>query len=194
MALTAARCVSESSARCPNLLALAGYALQALFAVRHQTAEDYRCGVIRRFRLPAEGVADHLRGNPRFQANEIRELFDIVTEWWGPLAASDKQYLGVLGTARTVFTAFSDPAPSRTLKFGCEPGDGSATIDFGTAADAEDRRTVYLFRAACPARTRWLRGRSKACYFESILDSPNAGRRAAKCPWPRTSLTSSTGS
>ena len=159
MSFAATRCVDEPAPGGPNMLSLALAALQTFFTdrTRHATA-----------------VAKHLRGDGRFEDGEVPDLLDAITDWWKPLAGSENQFLGLIGTARTVFTPFADPVPSRVLRFGCEPGDAPATLDFRADVARRDGegRTVYLFRAGLSREDALIARAVKASYFQAVLDCP----------------------
>ena len=169
VSLIAARSVENPPAAGPNLLCLAGEALQALFAGRpnHKYTNA---------RFPAAAVAIHLGRDTRFKSGEVGALLESIRQWWNPLAEAERQYYGVVGMARTVFPAFSDVVPSRAIRFGCEPGDRS-TIDFAEAVDGTgDRRRVFVYRVGLDRQHELVAKVVKASFFEAVLNNPR--RRA----------------
>lgn len=69
VSFVAARPVDDPPAGGPNLLSLAGDALQSLFAGKPQTEENHRYA--RHARFPAAAVAMHLGRDTRFRGGEV---------------------------------------------------------------------------------------------------------------------------
>ena len=159
-----ARCLDEPAPG-PSALALAKDALQGLF----NGGKSFHAGAI----------AKVLREDPAFRSGEVPQLLGKITSWWEPLSEVERQYQGLLGTAGMCFSAFSDPVPSRVLRFGCEPGDAPATIDFRDDVEREvgEGRTIHVVRAGL-SRTDALVARAiKAAYFGAVLESPRRAER-----------------
>ena len=69
---------------------------------------------------------------------EGRDVLDRVAVYWEPMSRIDRQYAGVLATARTACSALADATLARRLYFGCEPGYAAAceageVLDFARA-------------------------------------------------------------
>lgn len=164
------RCLDEPEPG-PSALALAKDAIQMLFNV----PPCFHVGAI----------AEVLRKDPGFQSGEVPQLLEKIISWWKPLAGVDRQYQGLLGMGGMCFIAFSDPVPSRVLRFGCEPGDAPPTIDFrdDVERDVGEGRTIYVVRAGL-SRTDALVARAiKAAYFGAVLESPRRAERG-ECDMP----------
>ncbi len=172
--LLAAQTVRDSAPGGPSLLAVAGDVLQSLWTLKPARNKRFSYGEDEggsqaggEFLLAP--VARFLARDPRFRAGETGKLLGQIDQWWCPLAAAERQYLGLVGTARTVFSAFSDPVPARALRVGIEPG--RATIDFRQAVDNEAERTVYVYRAGLRREDALIARTVKARFFEAVLDS-----------------------
>ena len=83
---------------------------------------------------------------------EGRDLLLRVRSYWSVLATIDRQYAGVIATARTACVEFASPALARTLYFGSEPGLRTAhaqaaienALDGGAAAESFQRMVAAL--------------------------------------------------
>ena len=191
LAAMSMRCLDDSRLRpSPNVLALAGGLLRALFqvdAAGGSTAAgdgQDRLDVQARGRLPAAVVAHALR--PLADSGEAEEALSLVEDYWLPLSRASNQYTGVLTFGQQCFWEFSDAAPAWTLRFGAEPGaerDGpSGAFDFAAAVDDMERRTVFLVQPALGGGRSLIAKALKASFFEAVLNSPKRLRRGGDMP------------
>lgn len=173
---------AEHPADGSNILALAGDALEAVFALTADQPDAH--GEYRWAETPflAVAIADHLKGQPEFRSGEIPKLLRDIATYWKGIAISERQYVGVLGMARMVFNAFADEVPARVLRFGTEPGDGDPTVDFRAAVDADDRCTVFVLRPGLHRENALVARALKALYFETVLDNPRRQHDGARMP------------
>ena len=116
VALASVRCPERLSSRRggepgPNVLALAGHALQSLFGLKS----------VGEARFVAAAAAERLR--PLMRRGETSDVLNSIVDYWNAMAdpESTGQYTGAFGHTRTCFYAFADPVPARSLYFGCEP-------------------------------------------------------------------------
>ena len=155
----------------PNVLALAGHALQSLFGLK--SVGDAR--------FVAAAAASHLR--TRMPSGETGDALDAIVDYWHAMADQEYvgQYTGAFGHARTCFYAFADAVPARSLYFGCEPGFRAAidhyssnvsVLDFAASVDSNCGRAIYVFQPALNSAEDSLVAKAmKALFFEAVLNS-----------------------
>ena len=173
--LASVRCPERLSSRRgggsgPNVLALAGHALQSLFGLKRVGDAAFI----------AAAAASHLR--TRMPRGETGDALDSIVDYWNAMADQEYvgQYTGAFGHARTCFYAFADPVPARSLYFGCEPcfvaavgeyGSNVAVLDFAESVDAERGRTIYVFQPSLSSAEDALVAKAlKALFFEAVLN------------------------
>ena len=118
------------------------------------------------------------------EPGEARDLLGRVVDYWLPMVAIDRQYAGVLATARGACAEFADPAVSATLYFGCEPGyaaarDAGMVRDFAQAVGRDGGGRVMVFQPALTGGGTLAAKALKASFFEAVLNDPD---RAAGAP------------
>ena len=116
-------------------------------------------------------------------SGEARDIFDRVVHYWTPMVAIDRQFAGVLATARAACEEFAEPLVSRMLYFGCEPGYPvaracTAALDFPRLVSRDGDGDLVLFQPACGGVGSLLAMSLKALFFEAVLTDPDrvAGR------------------
>ena len=185
VALASVRCPERLSSRRggepgPNVLALAGHALQSLFGLKS----------VGEARFVAAAAAERLR--PLMRRGETSDVLNSIVDYWNAMAdpESTGQYTGAFGHARTCFYAFADPVPAHSMYFGCEPcfeaalgqyGSNVSVLDFAASVDAKGERTIYVFQPSLSSAEDALVAKAlKALFFEAVLNSeprrePNHG-------------------
>ena len=113
---------------------------------------------------------------------EGRDALDRVLGYWTPMARIDRQYAGVLATARNACSELAGPA-STTLYFGCEPGYAGCgpgrKPDFSRLVARDADGTLALFQPPRGGTGSLVAMALKALFFEAVLDDPD---RAAGSP------------
>ena len=118
---------------------------------------------------------------------EGRDMLDRVVEYWEPMSRIDRQYAGVLATARTVCSALADAAVARCLYFGCEPGWDAArraglALDLARAVSRAGGGPLVLFQPALNGPDELVARALKAAFFEAVLNDPDRARGGADLP------------
>ena len=112
---------------------------------------------------------------------EGRDVLDRVVGYWEPMSRIDRQYAGVLATARTACSALADAALARRLYFGCEPGYAAAraageVLDFACAVSREGGGPLVLYQPALGGPDELVARALKAAFFEAVLHDPDRAR------------------
>ena len=112
---------------------------------------------------------------------EGRDVLDRVVGYWEPMSRIDRQYAGVLATARTACSALADATLARRLYFGCEPGYAAAceageVLDFARAVSREGGGPLVLYQPALGGPDELVARALKAAYFEAVLHDPDRAR------------------
>ena len=118
---------------------------------------------------------------------EGRDVLDRVVEYWEPMSRIDRQYAGVLATARTVCGALADAAVARCLYFGCEPGyaaarKAGAVLDLARAVSRAGDGPLVLFQPALNGPDELVARALKAAFFEAVLNDPDRARGGGDLP------------
>ena len=179
--------------RGPNVLALAAWALTGRLTAAPPDAED---GTVA---LPGEEGAPPPRGwlfaraARRARAvwgkepGEGRDVLDRVVEYWEPMSRIERQYAGVLATARSACDALAEDAVARCLYFGCEPGWDAArraglALDFARAVSRAGDGPLVLFQPALNGPDELVAKALKAAFFEAVLNDPDRARGGGDLP------------
>ena len=113
---------------------------------------------------------------------EGRDALDRVLGYWVSMVQVDRQYAGVLATARIACSELAGPA-STSLYFGCEPGyvqcGPGRKPDFSRLVALDADGTLALFQPPRDATGSLVAMALKALFFEAVLDDPD---RAAGSP------------
>ena len=122
------------------------------------------------------------------EPGEARDLLGRVIDYWLPMVAIDRQYAGVLATARGACAEFADPAVATTLYFGCEPGYAAAreagTVrDFAKAVSRDGGGRVMVFQPALTGGDTLVARVLKASFFEAVLNDPDRVAGAPDVPF-----------
>ena len=115
------------------------------------------------------------------EPGEGRDVLDRVAEYWAPMSRIERQYAGVLATARTACSALADAALARRLYFGCEPGYAAAraageVLDLARAVSREGGGPLVLYQPALHGPDELVARALKAAFFEAVLHDPDRAR------------------
>ena len=185
-----ARARGEVGGRGANVLALAAWALTgpltALVPDDHTVTVPAVAGPAGRGWLFAR-AARRARAVWGDAPGEGRDVLDRVVEYWEPMSRIDRQYAGVLATARTACSALADAALARRLYFGCEPGYAAAreageVLDFARAVSREGGGPLVLYQPALHGPDELVARALKAAFFEAVLHDPDRARGCEDLP------------
>ena len=116
---------------------------------------------------------------------EGRDILDKVLGYWAPMVRIDRQYAGVLATARVACSEFAGPA-STSLYFGCEPGYAGwgpgRKLDFSRLVARDADGTLVLFQPPRDGTGHLVAMALKALFFEAVLDDPDRSRGSGDVP------------
>ena len=121
-------------------------------------------------------VARTLLGNGERWSQEGGDVLERVVAYWEPLAAVERQFAGVLGSAVASAAPFASPAVASTLYFGVEPGCLGARrerLDFARAVSRVGEGAVFVFQPARDQLDNLVAVALKALYFEAVLADPD---------------------
>ena len=113
------------------------------------------------------------------EPGEGRDVLDRALGYWADMVDITSQFAGVRSSARVACSEVADPAISRTLYFGCEPGyaaaraSGAARCDFATAVSREGTGRLTLFQPARDGLDALVAMALKALFFEAVLSDPD---------------------
>ena len=164
-------------ARGPNALALAAYVLQGPLV---ELSPDDASGGWLFTRLAR--AASYVWGR---DSSEARQLVDRVLHYWKRMADIDRQYAGVLATARAACSDFADPHVASTLYVGCEPGArglGAGACDFARVVSPDCDGRVLLFQPSRDGLDILTTKVLKAKFFEAVFDDPVRASGAPDLP------------
>ena len=118
---------------------------------------------------------------------EGRDVLDRVVGYWEPMSRIERQYAGVLATARTACSALADATLARRLYFGCEPGYAAAreageVLDFARAVSREGGGPLVLYQPALGGPDELVARALKAAFFEAVLHDPDRARGCEDLP------------
>ena len=121
------------------------------------------------------------------EPGEGRDVLDRVVEYWEPMSRIERQYAGVLATARTACAALADAEVARRLYFGCEPGYAAAreageVLDFARAVSRAGDGPLVLFQPALHGPDALVAKALKAAFFEAVLNDPDRVRGGEDLP------------
>ena len=186
----AERARGEVGGRGPNVLALAAWALTGPLTAPMPDGHTVP--------LPGEaGPPPHgwpfARAARRARSvwgdapGEGRDVLDRVVGYWEPMSRIDRQYAGVLATARTACSALADAALARRLYFGCEPGYAAAraaglVLDLARAVSREGGGPLVLYQPALHGSDALVARALKAAFFEAVLHDPDRARGCEDLP------------
>ena len=185
-----ARARGEVGGRGANVLALAAWALTgpltALVPDDHTVTVPAVAGPAARGWLFAR-AARRARAVWGDAPGEGRDVLDRVVGYWEPMSRIDRQYAGVLATARTACSALADAALARRLYFGCEPGYAAAreageVLDFARAVSREGGGPLVLYQPALHGPDELVARALKAAFFEAVLHDPDRARGGGDLP------------
>lgn len=116
---------------------------------------------------------------------EGRDVLDKVLGYWAPMVRIDRQYAGVLATARIACSELAGPA-STTLYFGCEPGYAACgpgrKPDFSRLVARNADGALALFQPPRDGTGSLVAMALKALFFEAVLDDPDRSRGSGDVP------------
>ena len=170
--------------RGPNALALCAWALDGPLALpitariletQELNAPTWLFARLARLAMPVWGGAP----------GEGRDLLLRVLTTWKAQAAIERQYAGVIATARTACAEFASPTLARSLYFGCEPGFRAAhaeAVDFGALVSREADGRIVLFQPQRDGLDGLMAMALKALFFEAVLSDPDRVRGVADTP------------
>ena len=153
----------------PNVVALASWALGS--ALLQSPSND--SGVVNARWLFARVARC---ASSVWTSGEARDVLDRVVQYWPPMVAIDRQYAGVLATARAACEEFADPSVSTTLYFGCEAGygaararAGAASPDFARLVSRDGDGSLVIFQPSRGLAGALVAMSLKATFFEAVL-------------------------
>ena len=166
-----------------NALALASWALAGELV--QPPSEDDSVPVERRWLFAR--VARRATSLWPSDFGETPELLDQVHRYWTPMVSIDRQYAGVLATARSACAEFAQAGAATRLYFGCEPGyrpdQASAPAhDFPRLVSRDASGAVVLFQPGRDPLDTLLALSLKALFFEAVLSDPDRVRGGADLP------------
>ena len=173
-----ARARGEDGQPGPNIVALTSWALGSPLL---QSPSDDLAEVKERFLLAR--LARCASSSSAWPSAQARDVLDRVLHYWTPMAAIDRQYAGVLATARAACDEFSDPSVSGRLYFGFEPGYSAARSsveapDFPRLVSRDGDGSLVLFQPPRGFVGALVAMSLKSLFFEAVLTDPDrlAGR------------------
>ena len=185
-----ARARGEVGGRGANVLALAAWALTGPLTA--PVPDDHTVTVPAEAGPPPHGwlfarAARYARAVWGRTPGEGRDVLDRVAEYWAPMSRIERQYAGVLATARTACSALADATLARRLYFGCEPGYAAAraageVLDFARAVSREGGGPLVLYQPALHGPDELVARALKAAFFEAVLHDPDRARGGEDLP------------
>ena len=185
-----ARARGEVGGRGANVLALAAWALTGPLTAL--VPDDRTVSLPGEASPPPRGwlfarAARYARAVWGDAPGEGRDVLDRVAEYWAPMSRIERQYAGVLATARTACSALADAALARRLYFGCEPGYAAAraageVLDFARAVSREGGGPLVLYQPALHGPDELVARALKAAFFEAVLHDPDRARGCGDLP------------
>ena len=185
-----ARARGEVGGRGANVLALAAWALTGPLTAL--VPDDHTVSLPGEASPPPRGwlfarAARYARAVWGRKPGEGRDVLDRVAEYWAPMSRIERQYAGVLATARTACSALADAAVARRLYFGCEPGYAAAreageVLDFARAVSREGGGPLVLYQPALHGPDELVAKALKAAFFEAVLHDPDRARGCEDLP------------
>ena len=185
-----ARARGEVGGRGANVLALAAWALTGPLTA--PVPDDHTVSIPADASPPPHGwpfarAARYARAVWGRTPGEGRDVLDRVAEYWEPMSRIDRQYAGVLATARTACSALADATLARRLYFGCEPGYAAAraageVLDFARAVSREGGGPLVLYQPALHGPDELVARALKAAFFEAVLHDPDRARGCEDLP------------
>ena len=159
----------------PNAVALASWALGS--ALTQSPSDTPGVGLVKRQWLFTRVARC---ASSVWTCGEARDVLDRVLHYWTPMVAIDKQYAGVLATARTVCEEFANPSVSTTLYFGCEAGYCAARAaatasspDFPRLVSRDGDGSLILFQPSRGVVGSVTAMVLKSLYFEAVVTDPD---------------------
>lgn len=122
------------------------------------------------------------------EPGEGRDVLDRALGYWADMVGISGQYAGVRSSARIACSEAAEPALSRTLYFGCEPGyaaardSGAVQCDFVTAVSREGTGRLALYQPARDGLDALVAMALKALFFEAVLSDPDRIRGTPDVP------------
>ena len=185
-----ARARGEVGGRGANVLALAAWALTGPLTA--PVPDDHTVTVPAEAGPPPHGwlfarAARYARAVWGRTPGEGRDVLDRVVEYWEPMSRIERQYAGVLATARTACGALADATLARRLYFGCEPGYAAAraageVLDFARAVSREGGGPLVLYQPALHGPDELVARALKAAFFEAVLHDPDRAQGCEDLP------------
>ena len=185
-----ARARGEVGGRGANVLALAAWALTGPLTA--PVPDDHTVSIPAEASPPPHGwlfarAARYARAVWGRTPGEGRDVLDRVAEYWAPMSRIERQYAGVLATARTACSALADATLARRLYFGCEPGYAAAraageVLDFARAVSREGGGPLVLYQPALHGPDELVARALKAAFFEAVLHDPDRARGGEDLP------------
>ncbi len=189
--------LAERAAGPANLVALTAWALESALTAPLDGASST-------FTVGGDDEDDDVKAEPRWlfariaararavwgaAPGEGRDLLERVADYWAPMVPIEKQYAGVLATARLVCAELADPVVASTLYLGCEPAwrrlcaaGGALDLAPLVAPGAPGRLLVY--QPSLDAQGTLVGRVLKSLFFEAVLADPARAPGAAVHPLP----------
>ena len=184
--------LAERAADPANIVALTAWALESALAA---PLDDARSTLGACDDGPAPSgwllarIAEHARAVWGTAPGEGRDLLERIIDYWAPMVPIERQYAGILATARLVCAELADPIVASTLYLGCEPAwrrlrDAAGALDLAplVAPGAPGRLLVY--QPSLDAHGILVGKVLKALFFEAVLADPARAPGAATHPLP----------
>ena len=159
----------------PNAVALASWALGS--ALTQSPSDTPGVGLVKRQWLFTRVARC---ASSVWTCGEARDVLDRVVHYWAPMVAIDKQYAGVLATARTVCEEFANPSVSTTLYFGCEAGycaaraaAAASSPDFPRLVSRDGDGGLLIFQPSRGLAGTLAAMSLKALFFEAVVTDPD---------------------
>ena len=159
----------------PNAVALASWALGS--ALTQSPSDTPGVGLVKRQWLFTRVARC---ASSVWMCGEARDVLDRVLHYWTPMVAIDKQYAGVLATARTVCEEFANPSVSTTLYFGCEAGycaaraaAAASSPDFPRLVSRDGDGGLLIFQPSRGLAGTLAAMSLKALFFEAVVTDPD---------------------
>ena len=186
--------LAERAAGPANLVALTAWALESALTAPLD-------GALSTFTIGGDGdapkvprwlfarIAKRARAVWGAAPGEGRDLLDRAIDYWAPMVPIEKQYAGVLATARIVCTELADPRVASTLFFGAEPAwrrlrAAGGAVDLAALVAPGAPGRLLVFQPSLDAQGTLVGKVLKALFFEAVLADPARAPGAAVHPLP----------
>ena len=160
----------------PNVVALTSWALGSALM---QSPSDELAEVEERLLLARLARC----ASSAWPCGEARDVLDRVLHYWTPMAAIDRQYAGVLATARAACEELAEPSVCTALYFGIEAGYHAArpcveAPDFARLVSRGGDGSLLVYQPSRGLTGALVAMTLKSLFFEAVLTDPD---RLAGC-------------